>query len=176
MAGDDRTFLNRVIDACREVAGRVVVVGGERSSVAELADALLPDPIDHEGPLVGLAGALLDCRAPFLLLTACDQPLVSGALLRRLAESYSEVDVVAYARDDGMPDPFPSLLRREALLPFVEARLRSGERSLRPIFSSVELRIVALDASASEQAELQDVDSQADLESLRASLPLDSDT
>jgi molybdenum cofactor guanylyltransferase len=176
LAGDDRTFLDRAIGACREIAGRVVVVGGERSSIAGFADAVIPDSIGHEGPLVGLAGALLDCRAPFLLLTACDQPLVSGAILRRLAEPRSKADVVAFARDDGVPNPVPSLLRRDVLLPFVEECLRAGERSLRSIFSSGELRILAVEASARERAVLQDVDSQADLERLRALLPLDNDT
>jgi molybdopterin-guanine dinucleotide biosynthesis protein A len=175
LPGDDRSFLARTVGACREVAARVVVVGADRPGFAVLADAWIPDLIAHEGPLVGLAAALLDCRAPYLLLAACDQPLLTGPILRRLADRRAEADIVFFAIREGMPSLFPSLHRRDVALSHVEERIQAGERSLRSIFSSNDLRVLAIEVSAADRAALQDIDTLADLENMSASLPLGSD-
>jgi molybdenum cofactor guanylyltransferase len=175
LPGDDRTLLTRVVEACREVAGRVVIIGGDRAGTTDLSDGVIQDSVMHGGPLVGLQAALLDCRVRFLLLAACDQPLLTGALLRRLVDRRSESDVVMFAVVHERPNPFPSLLRRETVLPIVEARIRAGYWSMRSVYESPELQSVSLEVSTRERASLEDIDTLADLQSMAASLPLGND-
>ena len=162
LAGDDGTFLDRAVSACREVSELVVIVGDDRPGLADVGYPLIADSVKAAGPLVGLQTALRNCQVAYLLLMACDQPFVTGDLLKRLANLRLEADIIAFAGTGGRPDPLPSLMRTSALLSWVETCLQAGDRALSSMFGGPPTVLTILPTSTEIRA-LRDIDSVDDL-------------
>ncbi|CAN5787101.1 molybdenum cofactor guanylyltransferase [soil metagenome] len=102
-------------------AGRIVLVGGDPAWSTRLHLPLVPDRWPGEGPLGGLATALLDhsgedggTGGEIVLVVACDQPWMDGGSLRLLlgglAAEPMAVAAVAVGID-GRRAPFPAAWR-----------------------------------------------------------------
>ncbi len=122
-----------------------------------LADAMRP----RVGPLGGLVALLRAAPADgSVLALACDMPLVSEALLRRLLDESPSAPVLA-PRRDGRWEPLCARYRPSATLPLAEARLAQGAHALQGLLDAVpatELRV-----SPAEAAELHDWDHPDDV-------------
>lgn len=170
-AGDDQTFLDRVIAACSLVAARVVIIGPDRQGQMLPVAAVIADIGVDQGPLVGLLTALRRASAPYLLVTACDQPLLTGNVLARLLHHRSTGDVVVFTRPAGGFDPLPCVLRRETALPVIEEKVAEGARSLIQSLTRSSLRIVAVPADDGVRRALRDIDTPEVMGRLAGSLP-----
>ncbi len=78
--------------------------GDPDEALAELHGETLLSRVDGGGPVVGLAAALRCCRAPVVVIAACDNPLVSPALLDALCSELDGRDGVI-PRVDGVLQP-----------------------------------------------------------------------
>jgi molybdenum cofactor guanylyltransferase len=131
------TLLSRVVDQVSTVTDGVLVScrGDQRATfVRALADrskalCTVADPVDGGGPVVGLAAALRCCRAPVVVVAACDNPLVSPALLDALCSELDGRDAVI-PRVDGVLQPTQAAFRRVPLESACLETLSTGERSL----------------------------------------------
>ena len=118
-----RTMLARV----RAVANAVSVPDNFSSRVR----VIRKDCVQRCGPLGGIVTGLRSAKARAVLFLACDMPLISTALLERIARS---------SRKGGRPVfvlqrrrvGFPCLLPREAL-EIVERQIKRGEFSLQAL-------------------------------------------
>jgi molybdopterin-guanine dinucleotide biosynthesis protein A len=162
-----RPMARRVADALTAAGcGRVVLVGGSPSWAEHLDLDRVDDRWPGEGPLGGLATALLDGPGPtdtgqtVVLVAACDQPWLDPTDLARLVAALTtspEADGATARTIDGRTHPFPSAWRAEAG-PAVAELVRDGAR--RADAALVAVRTVAVAVGAGTVA---DVDTAADL-------------
>lgn len=132
----------RVASALRDGgATQVVLVGGDPTWSADLDLPQVPDRWPGEGPLGGLATAVLNARstagdtadaqaAVVVLVAACDQPWLDGVSLRLLVstlEAHPGVDAALALTGPGRRQPFPSAWRAETA-PALCALFESGAR------------------------------------------------
>lgn len=84
-----RPMLDRVADAVRAVTDKVVLLGPEREGWE-----CWPDSVHAQGPLAGIATALLRSESDRVVLVAVDHPFVTPSLLGHLVEIDSDLPVV----------------------------------------------------------------------------------
>jgi molybdopterin-guanine dinucleotide biosynthesis protein A len=131
-----------LIEACDEV----LVVGKERDRL-ELPFPLLDDGVEKRAPVFGLLAGLRAASHDVCLALPVDCPLVTPELLRSLA------DAVAVPQTGPLPGAY-----ERASLPELEARVASGELSLR----GVNPRVLDVD-----EAQLLNVNTRVDLVTAR---------
>lgn len=165
---DGRSMLERIVDAVRPVARRIVLVG----RASELGLAAVPDARIGFGPLAGIEAALASCETRAAIVLACDLPFVSTALLDRLLDrAGAEPDAVVVAEDfDGRVAPlcgvYPVSTRAS-----VTRLLDAGERRPRALENVVPYVRLAFDAYASlpnAKRLLRNVNTPEDLDSARS--------
>ncbi|AZL68859.1 molybdenum cofactor guanylyltransferase MobA [Pseudomonas oryziphila] len=94
------------------------------------ADQLVGDAeADFPGPLAGVIAGLTVARHEWVVLLACDAPLVDQVLIEDLLKLAVEHDSAAMVRQGGYWQPMFSALPRR-VLPVLELAWAAGERSL----------------------------------------------
>lgn len=94
------------------------------------ADQLVGDAeADYPGPLAGVIAGLKVARHEWVVLLACDAPLVDRGLIEDLLRLAVISDSAAMVRQGGYWQPMFSVLPRR-LLPVLEQAWAAGERSL----------------------------------------------
>lgn len=94
------------------------------------ADQLVSDAeVDFPGPLAGVIAGLEVARHAWVVVLACDAPLVDPALIHDLRRLAHARDAAAMVRQGGYWQPMFSVLPRR-LLPALEHAWAEGERSL----------------------------------------------
>jgi molybdenum cofactor guanylyltransferase len=143
---DGRAMIEPVIEAMREAFGRVAVVG----ACAGFDCTAVPDVLHVRdlrpglGPLAGLESLLASGLAAGYVMAACDQPLLTASLLKRLAHDAGEtprffITAEGGVRLDPLPGYFPANLRAE-----VSGALDQGRRAFRGLVSSLNPQWVPL--------------------------------
>lgn len=83
----------RLVDrACRRLyaeCDRVLVAPGDHPDLARCADDAVRDVVPGGGPLAGIVAGLEAAATPLVAVAAVDQPDLSPAVLRRLADRWS---------------------------------------------------------------------------------------
>ena len=134
----------------------------ERIGIGKVADGLeLPFPVVDDGtqvraPIAGVVAGLAAAGADLTVLLPVDCPLVTGGLLRALADACTGSDVAV-----PQTGPLPGAYRKTAL-PVLQRRLAAERLSLRDALAELDVRTVELD-----EALLANVNTPADLRRLR---------
>jgi molybdopterin-guanine dinucleotide biosynthesis protein A len=149
----DATFSERVVVALQKIAaGRVSFVVG--TNQAAETDKLLPldvpritDIFPHKAALGGIYTALVDTKAEWAAIAACDYPFVTADLFVRLAEIANSADekiaAIVPVQPDGRVQPLCTLYRVKPCLIAAEQLLNNDEiPPVRRLFQSVETRRV----------------------------------
>lgn len=171
-----RTLLEHVCAAAAVVAGRIMVVGGERPPMAV---ECVPDSVPGAGPLAAVADGLRRVTtASTVVILSCDVPLVRPAVLQRLVRLSREREGVwVVPRVEGRLQPLVSAADPARLGPWVERRLATGARDLlglcRQLGDASPPGILELDADAladddPQQLSFFDVDTPEALDRLLA--------
>ncbi len=146
---EGETLLARVVDRVGAVTDGVLVscrAAQRRPFLRVLSDrptgvCTVADPVDDGGPVVGLAAALRCCRAPTVVVVACDNPLASPAFLDALCAGLAGHDgVVPYV--GGTLRPLQAAFKREALESACLDSLADGERSVHEVLARLDLLVV----------------------------------
>jgi molybdopterin-guanine dinucleotide biosynthesis protein A len=141
------TLAARAAAALREVADPVIEVGPGVTDLRALND-------EGHGPFAALgAGLQATPDGAFVILLACDMPLVSAELLRTLRDYPSAGSVVPIWHD--LPQPLCARWSPAALAR-VPGLLQDGERSFRSLLAGPDVLHIT-------GADLDDVDTEADL-------------
>ena len=158
------TLLDRVLAALGTVEDVVVV--GARVPVGRPVTFLREEP-PMGGPAAGiLAGLDGFSRAPALVVVlAVDMPLVTEATVRRLVQAAGEVDGALLVDDEGRRQYLCAAYRTAALRSAAPAPTEQPGLSVRGLVSGLRLAEVA-----AVGGEAQDVDTWADLRTVRARL------
>lgn len=134
---------------------------GERVAVGKLADGLdLPFPVVDDGSsiraaLAGLVAGLRASATELCVVLPVDVPLVTPALLLKLAEACADAAVP-------QTGPLPGAYRTSSL-PALERRLDEGRLALHEALEEIDTQWIEVDSAL-----LANVNSPDDLRSLRA--------
>lgn len=132
----NETMLERAVRMVGEVADEVLVVG----KVASGFSRTIPDPIEHLGPLAGIAAGLAASTTDLNLIVACDMPLIKPAVLRRLVELRGDADICV-AEIEGRASPLCAVYRT-SVASAAQALLASGERRVMRLLDQVQTKRV----------------------------------
>ncbi|MFO0801375.1 MAG: molybdenum cofactor guanylyltransferase [Gemmataceae bacterium] len=145
----------RVLRSVAAVAEPVVVVAAVGQELPPLPDRVdvVRDEADGNGPLQGLAAGLaaLVGRAGDAVVTGCDCPLLTPAVLRRLVELRANASACVTVVDD-IPRPLPGAYSL-GVLAEVGALLAAGQLRLGALLDRFACRLVA-------PSEFTDIDPQ----------------
>ncbi|WP_296229769.1 molybdenum cofactor guanylyltransferase MobA [Pseudomonas sp. UBA4617] len=108
----------------------VISCNRNQAAYRAYADQLVGDAeADYPGPLAGVIAGLKVARHEWVVLLACDAPLVDQGLIEDLLRLAVTSDSAAMVRQGGYWQPMFSVLPRR-VLPVLEQAWAAGERSL----------------------------------------------
>lgn len=173
-------MVRRVADRVAPVTDGLVASGRTEEQAGRLREALaaypnpvsvVTDPVPDGGPLVGLQAALGATAGEYVLVVACDLPLVSPALVAHLFERAAGKDG-AVPRVDGHRQLTYAVYQRRAIRRASARALAADRRSLRAAVEDLDLAVVPerTVASVASAATVHDVDTTADLQRARSAL------
>jgi molybdenum cofactor guanylyltransferase len=137
-------LLVRVVRRLAGAADPIVVVAAPGQDLPPLPPAveILRDPVEDEGPLVGLGAGLaaLASRAAYAFVSAVDAPFLAPELVRRLRTLCADADACV-VRDGDHLQALAAVFAT-GLHPTVEALVAAGERRALAVFERARTVIV----------------------------------
>ena len=141
----DETMLARAVRMVGEVTDDVIVVAqGGGNPFLGLPVRIILDPVEHLGPLAGIAAGLSASTSDVNLIVACDMPLIRPAVLKRLVELLEDNDICV-AVVDGYASPLCAAYRT-TVAATAQRLLADGERRAMALLDQVQTKRV--DAAA----------------------------
>lgn len=129
---DGTTMLQRSVDRLASAVDALVLVGAPGRPLPEVATELpvrlVEDPIEGEGPLVGIAAGLEACAGAAAVVVAVDMPFVEAALVRALVGHLDGSHRWVVPIAEGRPQPLCSAFTVSAL-PVLRAHIEAGDRA-----------------------------------------------
>jgi molybdopterin-guanine dinucleotide biosynthesis protein A len=142
---DGRTMAEHVAEALDAVCGDVVFAGAHACCSTPPGTLCIADLRSNCGPLAGIESLLKSARAPRYLVAACDQPLLTPALLCRLVERGKEAAICAFRTTEGKElDPLP-LLIDSTLAEHVTLAIDRGRLSIRDFLRERGVRWIGIE-------------------------------
>jgi molybdenum cofactor guanylyltransferase len=142
----DQTLLERVIATVAHVVDDVIVIG-DRPPYRRYGVPVVADDYPDAGSLGGIATALRHARHEYVLVVACDMPLLSVALLRAMADVTRDYDalvpVTETARNRQVAarthQTLHAIYGKPCLPPF-ERRIQNGDLKIVAALADVRVR------------------------------------
>ena len=162
---DGRTMIEHLLDTLLTVCPRVVVVGADSSLSLQAGARVvrIPDRKGGLGPLSGIEALLASGLDNRYIVAACDQPLLSVMLLRRLAAGDPQRPHFFRAARISSILPLPAHLPASSLEE-VQRILAAPDRSLRALMAAVPPQWIEI--SVEEEKLLTSVNTPAELAEL----------
>lgn len=143
-----RPMVARVHAALAAVTAEVLLSVRTGDDPYGLPVRVVRDPVPGAGPLAGLVAGLRACRTDWLLVVACDMPLVTPAALAALAGACAPGVQAVVAEAGGRRHPLCAVYHR-AVRPHAEAHLAAGRLALHALLDVLDpVRIVPLPEAA----------------------------
>jgi molybdenum cofactor guanylyltransferase len=141
------TLLEYIACMLRDAAGTAAILG-DPARYQNLQYPIYPDQIPSCGPIGGIYTALSVTAFDWNLVVACDMPMLSASILRRLIErSFQSTAIcVAGAGPDGEPQPLCAVYHRRCL-PVVERAIHHKRLRMRELILELVAEHVPLDLS-----------------------------
>ncbi|HEX8960881.1 MAG TPA: molybdenum cofactor guanylyltransferase [Geobacteraceae bacterium] len=149
--GVDKAFLEidgvplfeRVLEVCREVFNRTILIGDRSTRFARYGLPVHPD-IYPGSALGGLYTGLVQAGTPFAFAAACDLPFPSSAVARHLASLRYGFDAVVPRSADGF-EPLFAVYSRTCLEP-MRRLLERGNFRIYDLYDELNVRYVPMEA------------------------------
>lgn len=104
----------------------------------------IEDELPGNGPLGGILSGLKAAANDACAVIACDIPDIDAPLLRSLAEAAARAEIAVPLDPEGRYEPLFAIYKK-SLIPEIETLLRSGERSILPLFERCPTAVLRLD-------------------------------
>jgi molybdopterin-guanine dinucleotide biosynthesis protein A len=131
----EKRMICHVIDALAPVVDELIIsVRDERQR-----DLLFPlmggyefvyDEVKDIGPLSGVLAGLGRAKGDYVVVVACDMPLISKAAIGVLFKIAEGHDAAVPRHPDGLIEPLHAVYKREPMLRAVKASVEAGERKI----------------------------------------------
>ena len=139
-------FIERIHRQLAGIFSEILLV----TNTPELYDFLpcptVADIYPGRGSLAGIHAGLSSSRTPYIFAVACDMPLLNSALIRRLATSIHDQDIVIPEGDGGL-EPLHAIYGKGAL-PVMEEALARGRVKIVECCERLRSTILARDVVA----------------------------
>jgi len=134
-----KPILDHLLETFANRFDEIIVVTNTPGQFIDWDLTLVSDVYDVRSSLTGLHAGLFYSRNAESFITACDTPLLRGALLDLLLESREDqTDVVIPETPNGL-EPLCAIYSRRCL-PAIENRLQRGDYRIRGFFPSVKVK------------------------------------
>jgi molybdenum cofactor guanylyltransferase len=138
---EGETLAERAHRVLVEAFGEVIVVGKAADGL-DLPFDVLDDGSEVRASMVGVAAALRLAGAEVVVVLPTDMPLVTGDLLRALADAVEGHDA-AVPQTGALPGAY-----RQSVLPVLERRIAAGDLALHQALGELRTRVVEVDEAA----------------------------
>ena len=124
-----KSMIEHVINAVIQDAGDIVISANRNlARYRNFGFPVIPDTsAQYAGPLAGILSSIPTCHHDWILVVACDMPLLPSNLVHRLYESRGDFSLIV-TEVHGKPQL--ALLMRRELITSIDAFLQSGRRRL----------------------------------------------
>lgn len=118
-----QTMLSRVLRELEKVFDKILIVSGEKEKYTDMGYEVIRDKYPNCGPLGGIQAALERVDTPYILVVACDMPLVNKKAIELLLnEAKGDFEVLILERKS-QPEPLFAIYSKDCL-PYLEASLQ----------------------------------------------------
>jgi molybdopterin-guanine dinucleotide biosynthesis protein A len=141
-----RTGVEHITAALRGLTPRIRLVGArDQGSSAGLQD--VPDTYQRWGAMGGIQAALAAAQSEWVLIVACDLPLVTAELFARLWQFAQQsegqtFDAIVPIQPDDRPQPLCAIYRRESCAAAAKQLISEDEHKPRALLAGVRTRWV----------------------------------
>lgn len=147
-----RTLLEHVVGQLEPVFDEVLVSvsPGQKVEIRNVPLSggpgfkVVEDEVPDLGPLGGILAGLRASTNDACAVVACDIPDIDIPLLRSLARAAGDAEISVPVDPTGRYEPLFAVYKR-SVIPPIEALLRSGERSVLPLFAQCRTAVVRLE-------------------------------
>jgi len=166
---DGRRIIDRQLDVLRPLFSEIAICADDATPFRDTGLPVLADELPGQGPLGGIASALVWASSERVFVVAGDMPFLDPRAIQLLLSRSGDVVVPMVA---GMPDPLHAVYHKRALAA-IRSRLASGRRKTAALLADCdtigvdESELRALDP---ELRFLVNVNSPSDLKNLSASV------
>jgi molybdopterin-guanine dinucleotide biosynthesis protein A len=145
-----RRFIEHLTELFCRLFGRVIIVASQPALFADLPVAVARDLVPNQGPIMGLITGLFYAPTDWVLVSACDTPLLTKEMVGLMVGAIDSKVKAVIPRSPAGFFPLSAAYHRGCL-----AQLRrvydQGQRAIRPLFALVPVRYL-------DQAEVARVD------------------
>lgn len=138
---DGITLLQRSVDRLTPAVDELVLVGAPGRPLPPVKTdrpiRTVEDPVEGEGPLVGIVAGLEACDADVAIVVAVDMPFIEIELVRRLVSRVGEKHLWVVPVANGRPQPLCSAFAVSAL-PVLRGHIDAGDRAPMAVAADLE--------------------------------------
>ncbi len=131
----EKRMICHVIDALAPVVDELIVSVRDERQQGLLFPAIsgyefVYDRVKDIGPLSGVLAGLERAKGDYVVVVACDMPLISKAAIDVLFEKAEGHDAAVPRHPDGLIEPLHAVYKREPMLRAVKEAVEAGERKI----------------------------------------------
>jgi len=132
----DQSMIEGICARLSRCFNQILISANEPDKYAFLGFEVVPDKIQGQGPLMGIASALEASANEFNFVIACDIPNINLACINRMLSeaSESQADIVVPTTGEGKHEPLFAIYRKSALKAIDQALLL-GKRKISDVFT-----------------------------------------
>jgi len=163
---ESQPMIDRISEQLRGTFSQIFISTNEVDKYSHLGFEIIPDRVQGQGPLMGIASSLEKSKNELNFVVACDIPNIDIRFVRRMLkeadvvdpvreskareetknkEISNGVDIVIPTTGDGKDEPLFAVYCRSALITINEA-LSSGRRKISDVFGRCKVKYIELDA------------------------------
>ncbi len=140
-----RPMVTHICEQLRGTFSQILISTNEVNKFGFLGFEVIPDKIQGQGPLMGIASALEASASELNFVTACDIPHINLAFVRKMLTEAKTADVVIPTTGDGKYEPLFAVYRKSTL-EAINKVLLSGGRKISDLFARCRVKYIKLGA------------------------------
>jgi molybdopterin-guanine dinucleotide biosynthesis protein A len=137
---EGRRIIDRQLEVLRAVFGEIWISANDPEAFVDVGLPVVPDLVDHVGPLGGLLAVIEASFADRIFVVACDMPFIVPDAVRLVAH-HPDAATVVVPVVDGRPEPLFARYGKAAA-PAIRSRLAGGDRKTTSFHADVGVRVV----------------------------------
>lgn len=137
-----KSLLQHVIDGILPACDKIILISSDPVPLQRFNLPVYPDLHPGLGPLAGLESGLTHAGTYWILLAACDMPLIDGGLIKPLLDGMEKYDAVFYETERGLEPLFA--LYNKKFLPVILEMMADKNYALHHIPSKIKSHIINL--------------------------------
>jgi len=172
LAAGGQLLIERVINQVKALSDDLFISTNSPEKYAQFGLRCVVDVYPGKAALGGIYSALLAAQHPYVLVVACDMPLLNTALLQYLIDLAPTADAVIPIIDPPHPEALHAVYSKKSI-PAVETHLQKNDLQVLHVFDDISVRYVERKEMAPFDPEFLsfvNVNTPDDLEKFRASL------